>query len=77
MKHIILALALWCSPLALALAADHSPIPEQSPATVVETFLARSPGKNTCCKRCSKGKPCGDSCIAVSKTCRSGPGCAC
>lgn len=30
-----------------------------------------------CCKRCTKGKPCGDSCIAVSRTCRKGPGCAC
>lgn len=30
-----------------------------------------------CCKTCRKGKPCGDSCIAVSKSCRKGPGCAC
>ena len=31
----------------------------------------------TCCKRCSTGKPCGDSCIARNKTCRVGAGCAC
>jgi len=30
-----------------------------------------------CCKRCSTGKPCGNSCISRSKTCRVGPGCAC
>ena len=30
-----------------------------------------------CCKRCSKGKPCGDSCIARNRTCNKGPGCAC
>ena len=30
-----------------------------------------------CCKVCSKGKPCGDTCIARNKTCRVGPGCAC
>ncbi len=30
-----------------------------------------------CCKRCSKGKPCGNSCIARSKSCHKGPGCAC
>lgn len=30
-----------------------------------------------CCKRCSKGKACGDSCIARDKTCHKGPGCAC
>lgn len=30
-----------------------------------------------CCKICRAGKACGDSCIARSKTCRAGPGCAC
>lgn len=30
-----------------------------------------------CCKVCSKGKACGDSCIARHKVCRKGPGCAC
>ncbi|PYE30817.1 hypothetical protein DFP83_11315 [Idiomarina fontislapidosi] len=30
-----------------------------------------------CCKVCKKGKACGDSCIAKSKTCTKGPGCAC
>ncbi len=30
-----------------------------------------------CCKTCSKGKACGDSCISRSKSCHKGPGCAC
>lgn len=30
-----------------------------------------------CCKICKKGKACGDSCIAKSKTCTKAPGCAC
>jgi hypothetical protein len=30
-----------------------------------------------CCKHCSKGKACGDSCIARWKTCHKGKGCAC
>jgi hypothetical protein len=30
-----------------------------------------------CCKRCSAGKACGDSCIARDKTCHKGKGCAC
>ncbi len=30
-----------------------------------------------CCKTCSKGKACGDSCISREKTCRKGQGCAC
>lgn len=30
-----------------------------------------------CCKVCTNSKPCGDSCIAYSKTCRTPGGCAC
>ncbi|MDP6388591.1 MAG: hypothetical protein QF654_01690 [Alphaproteobacteria bacterium] len=30
-----------------------------------------------CCKVCSKGKPCGNSCIARDRTCTRPPGCAC
>lgn len=30
-----------------------------------------------CCKYCSTGKACGDSCISRSYTCHKGPGCAC
>ncbi len=31
----------------------------------------------TCCKVCSTGKACGDSCISRSYTCHKAPGCAC
>lgn len=30
-----------------------------------------------CCKVCSAGKACGNSCIARSKACHKGKGCAC
>ncbi len=30
-----------------------------------------------CCKVCSQGQACGDSCIRASSTCRKGRGCAC
>ena len=30
-----------------------------------------------CCRICTRGKPCGDSCIARNKVCRRGSGCAC
>ena len=30
-----------------------------------------------CCKICSTGKACGDSCISRDKTCHKGRGCAC
>jgi len=31
----------------------------------------------SCCKVCSKGKACGDSCIARDRICHLPPGCAC
>lgn len=34
-------------------------------------------GGAACCKVCSKGKACGDSCIARHLTCHKGKGCAC
>jgi hypothetical protein len=30
-----------------------------------------------CCKICTTGKACGDTCIARNETCRVGAGCAC
>jgi hypothetical protein len=30
-----------------------------------------------CCKVCTTGKACGDTCIAASDTCHVGAGCAC
>jgi hypothetical protein len=38
---------------------------------------AGGPAGFACCKRCSAGKACGDSCIARDKVCRKGKGCAC
>lgn len=40
------------------------------------TASAAQPGF-ACCKTCSKGKACGDSCIARDKACHKGKGCAC
>ncbi len=31
----------------------------------------------TCCKQCSTGKACGNSCISRAKACHKGSGCAC
>lgn len=31
----------------------------------------------TCCKTCTKGKACGNTCIARDKVCHRPPGCAC
>jgi|AGTN01.1.fsa_nt_gi hypothetical protein len=49
------------------------------PAFAAETIGPGSTASvpRSCCKVCSKGKPCGNSCIAATKTCTKPPGCAC
>lgn len=36
-----------------------------------------STGGPSCCKECTNGKPCGDSCIPKESQCTKGGGCAC
>ena len=45
------------------------------PSTVVPEMS--EPTGTSCCKVCRKGKACGNSCIARSKTCHRPAGCAC
>lgn len=52
--------------------------PEPTPVYVEPIIIEPEPTTSTyCCKICSKGKACGDSCISRSYTCHKGPGCAC
>ena len=60
------------------------PIPSPTPPTVlvipspIATLIAPpQPVGRTCCKICTKGIPCGNTCIAANKVCHVGPGCAC
>lgn len=77
MRGTILAtlVAFWAS------AADAAPLTlEQVRSALVPTAgesSTRPLMAQACCKRCSKGQPCGDSCISREKTCHKGPGCAC
>ncbi|HEY5946929.1 MAG TPA: hypothetical protein VIV40_15605 [Kofleriaceae bacterium] len=41
----------------------------------LDAFAA--PEHRDCCRYCGKGKACGNSCIAATKTCHQGVGCAC
>lgn len=44
----------------------------------VEVYVPDEPEPSvSCCKVCSKGKACGNSCISRSYTCHQPPGCAC
>lgn len=48
---------------------DYQKRPSQLQNTEIDT--------QSCCKMCSTGKACGDSCISRSYTCHKAPGCAC
>jgi len=57
----------------------HRALREDS-ATVRSLGLGRSDDRHqsfTCCKICSAGKACGNTCISRDDVCRVGPGCAC
>lgn len=47
------------------------------PPTLIPLLTSTPIVVRSCCKYCSTGKPCGNSCISRSKTCRKGIGCAC
>ncbi len=63
--------------------ASSQPVPEPStPPRIVappepEVVTAPPVTEKVCCRYCSTGKACGDSCISRSYTCHKAPGCAC
>lgn len=67
--------ALLALVLVVAVSLSFPLIARPTPAfCATETFRV---AQKVCCKYCTKGKACGNTCIARSKTCRVGPGCAC
>jgi uncharacterized protein YraI len=57
-----------------------TPIPVVAPMSTAPPSVdgpAQPPAARACCMVCSKGKACGDSCIAADKQCNKPPGCAC
>lgn len=64
----------------LCAAGASSPIAERG--RLVASCATAAPGPATaasqqCCKVCTKGKACGNTCIARDKKCHKGAGCAC
>ena len=51
-----------------------TPVPN-NPLFIIPT-IAQIP-RSACCKICSKGQPCGNSCISRKDVCHKAPGCAC
>ena len=66
-------------PAATATPVAASPTPPPATATPVPANPTASPvpTSSTCCKICTTGKACGDSCISKNDTCHKPPGCAC
>jgi hypothetical protein len=63
--------------LALAMPAGALTLPELlRPPPPANQLLIPMPVQG-CCKHCTVGKACGDTCIARDNTCHVGPGCAC
>lgn len=55
-----------------------TPVPTVVPTPTPKIDIVPEPAPTTaCCKICTKGKACGDTCISKSYTCHKGPGCAC
>lgn len=52
-------------------------VPPMISAATVPSTTACSGVTGGCCKVCTKGKACGDICIARNKTCQVVAGCAC
>lgn len=53
---------------------------DSAPEDITDVLSASQEGEDwdqACCRICSKGKACGDTCISKEKTCEESRGCAC
>ena len=60
-----------------AVAADYSSWPGHDVITRLVTDVELAKNGDGCCKHCTKGQPCGNTCISTKSKCKSPPGCAC
>lgn len=54
-----------------------TPVPKPIPIATPVPRAGGAPAPSACCKICTTGKACGDSCISRNYTCRQPRGCAC
>ena len=82
-RFVIVALALSLGALGPGTVAEFTPTSSACTSDNVlhsDTFVSLADllsAGQACCKVCTKGQACGDSCIALTSTCRKPPGCAC
>lgn len=74
MRALALVVGLLSIP---AFAADYTPWPGRSDEPAASEWVELVQQAQACCKHCSKGKPCGNTCISASSKCKQPPGCAC
>ena len=74
MRILVLVVALLSVP---AFAADYTPWPGQERQPITSSWVELAQQGQACCKKCTKGQPCGNSCISASAKCKQPPGCAC
>ena len=73
MRALPLVVALLSSP---ALSADYTPWLPNNRQPITSEWVEQAQGQ-ACCKKCTKGQPCGNSCISATSKCKQPPGCAC
>ena len=58
---------------------DWSSVVRPTPVPIPSRYQSTDSGNSRagCCKVCTRGKACGDTCINANYTCHVGPGCAC
>jgi hypothetical protein len=82
-QQLIRAGARLAQLLNAALGVPEARSPASTPAAAPEPTLPAASVRGACtpagqcCKVCSAGQACGDSCISHSSTCHAAPGCAC
>ena len=77
MKNLILVFLLLLSTSANAQEIKAFDSQVLNPANTLTEKLSNKDMLSQCCKVCTKGCPCGNTCISCSKDCHVGPGCAC
>lgn len=74
MRILALVVALLSVP---AFAANYSPWPGAEGRPIMSEAAELAQQGKSCCKHCTKGQPCGNTCISTKSKCKSPPGCAC
>jgi hypothetical protein len=86
MKALIVAVAIAAAFIAAPASAADNPLIHETKTFVPQSdvsnstlpeVLAKFHISDACCKHCSTGYACGNSCISRSKQCHKGRGCAC